>query len=61
MAKATKEPTVDIEEPNKDIRTVSLSKAIYEYRLQEYEVEKLKRGEVVWHGETALSIPEEPI
>lgn len=61
MAKATKEPTVDIEEPNKDIRTVSLSKAIYEYQLQEFEVASLKRGETVWHGETALSIPEEPI
>lgn len=61
MAKATKEPTVDIEEPNKDIRTVSLSKAIHEYQLQEFEVSKLKNGEVVWQGETALSISEEPI
>lgn len=50
---------VDVEEPNKDVKTIPLDQAIQKYKLDTVDVEKLKAGKVVWCGETALSKTEE--
>lgn len=46
---------VDVEEPLRQMKTISLEKAVETYLLDEEDVAALKDGLVVWYGDIALS------